>query len=813
MKKNWLLISIILIVSLFSSIIFNVSNVFAGSQYSNNTIISEFYLNNAEFSKDLSNISYFDVNNNFIVYSSQNGKIQVLNRRNKAENEITNLQTIEYLKLTKNFLFVSNNDGTNSALRIFDLSNFSETAIKTADLSSTHTISNYSKISIVETSNNNVSQIFISILNPGFVKFFYLDINNGNLILNTAKTDTIEVKDINKITTNPITTLSNIANSNENKIYIVGGDGVNQNKLFKISIGDEILISDATLFYPSSATELVVAQKNLTDYILAISAKHICIVETDLELSASIEQTNWKKGDETLGDNNGFALGTINNPTDVKFFSGKMFVSDKGTKSIQSFELNISAETKIIGDEVLVASISGIDGRFNKTATLNVYPNNKILVGDPLNNRIQIINDTSSISIKNQIPASSMANFPISLSSSTILYGINLSSETSALIKHNLETNTFSQPIKNYSSGEIETSITTILSLIYGDNKVYVLTTSGILTYSQTSQNQDVVTLLVDNTSLSINENSKLAYLSKQNKLLLYSNNRFFILNLDGTILSTSNIFENISSITIDASDNIYTLQGNKILRISSLDFSIIKEISNEKFTKYTNISINKESGILYAFNNEICAIETIVNPDFNYIENTTSIKTANAITYVFAKPSGLNASNIEVLETLTIDGFKDIFSRYPISVDGNSFFIVYMENGYGFINSADVFFNDEDVMNLQESNARIKGYENNQKIKVYKFNNVNDEDIKTYLTDDYRIYVENFDKDAPLTYISFYDENQRQQVGYVETKFVKFNQLTSFQSTAIIILGVVLVLGILLFVFYKKASDRKKNN
>ena len=41
----------------------------------------------------------------------------------------------------------------------------------------------------------------------------------------------------------------------------------------------------------------------------------------------------------------------------------------------------------------------------------------------------------------------------------------------------------------------------------------------------------------------------------------------------------------------------------------------------------------------------------------------------------------------------------------------------------------------------------------------------------------------------------------------------VKFNQLTSFQSTAIIILGVVLVLGILLFVFYKKASDRKKNN
>lgn len=809
MRKNWIIVLSLIMVSLFSAVSFKISNIFAASMYAHNTVVSEIYLNGAEFSKDLNNISYFDINNNFIAYTCNNKDVQILNRRNKAEFKISNLNNIEYLKITKNYLFISDNNGSTSSLRIFSLSNFAEINIKTEDLSANYSINNYLKISIVETSNNNVSQIFVSVLNPGYIKFFYLDNKEDNLVVNASRTGFIEVKDINKSTTNPITTLSNIANSHENKIYVVGGDGINQNKLFKISISSEITISDATLFYPSSATELVVAQKNLTDYIISISAKHICIVETDLPLTASIEQTNWKKGDETLGDNNGFSLGTINNPVDVKFFAGKMYVSDNGTKSIQSFNLDISAETKIIGDAVLVASVSGIEGRFNKNSTLNVYPNDKILVGDPLNNRIQIINAGASATIKNQVASSSGANFPISISSSMLLYSVNLSSTTSALVKHDLDSSVQPQPITTYLRGEISTSIPTILSLTYGDGKVFVLTTSGILTYSTSSASANY---LVFNDAFNITESSKLTYLSKENKLLLYSNNRFFIINLDGSIALTSNIFENISSITIDSNDNIFALQGSKILKISTLsNFENLGEIENNKFLDYSNISINTESGILYAFNNSLCSIETVVNPDFNYIENTTSIKTANAITYVFAKPSGLNANNIEVLETLKIDSFKDIFSKYPISVDGNSFFMVYMENGYGFINSADVFFNDEDVMNLQESNARIKGYEENQQIKVYKFNNISDNEIKTYLTDDYRIYVENFDSEAPLTYISFYDENQKQQVGYVETKYITFNQLSSFQSTAIIILGVALVCGILLFIFYKKSSDRKK--
>ena len=807
MRKNWFLVIIILIFSVLSATP-TIATVFADSFYKDNTVISEMYLDSAEFSKDLSNVSYFDINNNFVVYTTNNNKIQVLNRRNKAENIISLESNVEYLKLIKNYLFVCVNSGTNKSLKIFDLSNFAEIKIKTNSNSENYVIEGFSKLSIVETANNNVSQIFVSILNPTYIKYFYINIANNGLFIDAIKSGFVEVKDINKSTTNPITTLSNITNSNENIIYVVGGDGENQNKLFKISIGETVSIGDATLFYPSSATELVVAQKNLTDYIIAISAKHICIVETDLALNESIEQTNWKKGDETIGDNGGFALGTINNPIDVKFFNGKMFVSDKGTKSIQSFNLNISAETKIIGDQVIIASVCGIEGRFNKNSTLTVFPNDKILVGDPLNNRIQIINNNTSSSIDNLVLSSTNANYPISLSQSNILYSINLSGTTSALVLQDLET-TSSKTITNYTRAYISTSIPTILSVVQGNNKAYILTTAGILFYEET---EDSATYLVFNSAFNLSESSILTYLPNANKLLLYSNNRFFIINLDGTIFKTSNLFENISSLTIDLFDNIYALQGSKIIKLSTIqNFQKIGEISNERISNFSNISINCESGIIYAFNNSTCGIETIINPDFNYIENTTSIKTANAITYIFAKPSGLNASNIEVLETLEIDSFKDIFSKYPISVDGNSFFIVYMENGYGFINAADVFFNDEDVMNLQEANARIKGYEKDQQIKVYKFNNINDSEIKTYLTDDYRIYVENFDKDSPLTYISFYDENQRQQVGYVETKFIKFNQLSSFQSTAIIILAIALICGILLFIFYKKANDRKK--
>ena len=54
-------------------------NIFADEQR-DNSIISELYIEDSEFSKDLTNISYFDVNSAFIVYTTDNSNIQILNR-------------------------------------------------------------------------------------------------------------------------------------------------------------------------------------------------------------------------------------------------------------------------------------------------------------------------------------------------------------------------------------------------------------------------------------------------------------------------------------------------------------------------------------------------------------------------------------------------------------------------------------------------------------------------------------------------------------------------------------------------------------
>ena len=80
-------------------------NIFADEQR-DNSIISELYIEDSEFSKDLTNISYFDVNSAFIVYTTDNSNLQILNRRNKNEKILEHFNNIDYVKLSNKFLSV-----------------------------------------------------------------------------------------------------------------------------------------------------------------------------------------------------------------------------------------------------------------------------------------------------------------------------------------------------------------------------------------------------------------------------------------------------------------------------------------------------------------------------------------------------------------------------------------------------------------------------------------------------------------------------------------------------------------------------------
>lgn len=782
-------------------------NVFADKQ-KDNSIISELYIEDSEFSKDLTNISYFDVNSAFIVYTTDNSNLQILNRRNKNEKILEHFNNIDYVKLSNKFLFVCDQKSEGRVLNIYSLQNFENVKIMD-ETNNDFNINLFDKISIVETSNDNSSQIFIATLNSTFLKYYYLI--NGENCLQIKSSGIITIKDINDTvsSTSPITKFSNIANSNENKIYAVAGDETNQNKLFTISVSPTIVIGNPSKFYPSNASVLIVAQKNLKDYVLAISTRNVCLVKTDIGLSESIDQTSWKKGDETLEDNNGFKCGRINSPIDIKFFNGKMYVSDNGTKSIQSFTLNISdTGAEMIGENVLIASVCGSTGRFNKNATLSVNSNDKILVGDPLNNRIQFISNSSSTVLENSYPLSVNANHPVQFTENIIFYSVKISATTSAVIKYNLETSE-TLAITQYSISDTLTSIPTILGMKKLNDSLIILTTKGLLTCSASSPSAVVLNF---SASLNFNESCLINTLSASNKIVLYSESGLYILSSSGELEAKTTQITSVRSITVDMFDNIYALSSNTIYKIkyANNNFTVNSKIKPE-FSDFYDISINPMSGIIYAFDNSICAIKLYTDVDFSYIERPTSIKTANTKTYVFSRPSGLNSSNVEVLETLEMDSYKTIYSKYPITFANNSFFIVYLENGYGFINSADVFFNNEDVVNLKESNAKINAYGTENTVNVYRFNNTDENNIKTTLPHEYRIYVDKLDSSKTLTYITYYDENQIEQVGYIETKFIKLNGINSNQLTAFIISSIALVCGIFLLIFYIKLRNRKK--
>ena len=168
-------------------------NIFADEQR-DNSIISELYIEDSEFSKDLTNISYFDVNSAFIVYTTDNSNLQILNRRNKNEKILEHFNNIDYVKLSNKFLFVCDQKPEGRVLNIYSLQNFENVKI-TDETNNNFNINLFDKISIVETSNDNSSQIFIATLNSTFLKYYYLI--NGENCLQIKSSGIITIKDIN----------------------------------------------------------------------------------------------------------------------------------------------------------------------------------------------------------------------------------------------------------------------------------------------------------------------------------------------------------------------------------------------------------------------------------------------------------------------------------------------------------------------------------------------------------------------------------------------------------------------------------------
>lgn len=809
MKIKKILIFILILASSFLT--FTNSKVkFLAEPATNSLTISPLYLEDAEFSLDLTNITFFDINNDYIVYTNNHSNtLTILNRKNKNISFLELEHETIYIKLTRNFLFAGVKD-IKHTLKIFELLSLNEVFL--TNNSTAMQIYDYAHISIMETSYKSENCILIATTLTTEFSYYYFNAHSLNLIRSSNLPN-------NQFSNHSLSyvALSYDGIKNSNVAYVVGsGTG---NKLFKVTLDNGFYIASPTRFYPANQFVSLIAVQNLQetevkDYLVAVSSADctIKVVKTNtISAPSDDKETNWTKGPESL-ENNSFKKGAVNHPCDAKFFNGKIYVSDRGTKSIQSFMLEIDGEDnmKFNGHKVVVASFCAEVGRFNPYSQIS-HSNvtDRMIVADGENNRLQTILNDEAVEILNPFgdsPAHAV------IDNNNNIYYSTKKADGYAFVKYDAETSQFIEHT-SYLSGVSSKNLPEIFSITYSIDDVFLVAENVFLKYSIKSNTLTEVS----HSSFSpvFNSGNILTFLPQAQQFIYYFGNQLIRLNLNiASVLlpaSSSTTIDGALSISVDNNDNIFVLTNNKILKytIENNQLKFISELNNNNFENYQNISINKQSGNIYAFNNATCAIEIISKPKFNLVEQPKRVRTTTHGVAIYKNASGLNGEEVEILDVLPIDSYINIYSSYPVYKNGNKFFVVSLESGgYGYVNVADVFFDNEQIVkDLITSNARIHIRDRSDSVALLTLPDV-DSTVKCNLKDAHRIFVKDFDKESEFTFIQCYDENQQELYGFVQTKYISLNELTTNEFNALLILGAGLVLALVLFVCYTKFKE-----
>ncbi len=230
-----------------------------------------------------------------------------------------------------------------------------------------------------------------------------------------------------------------------------------------------------------------------------------------------------------------------------------------------------------------------------------------------------------------------------------------------------------------------------------------------------------------------------------------------------------------------------------------------------------TNKSTSVFSYVLYVQDNNVKLgyVETdsittyAVTADQNYSLITSYNKTP---IYKFPTIIGsYTTGRIEYISTVIT-----AVATYPISIDNtsNTYYIIMTNDGrYGFVASSYVTAN-VNISQKFNANSTIKIYDYSEYVNVYS-----DKEKTTIigkLPNNYRIYVENLDKNEKLTLIKYLDDDNNIVVGYIDTKYIATDGTSPIITTAIILFAVNFVIIIALivwFVIFKKKQKKDALN
>jgi len=191
----------------------------------------------------------------------------------------------------------------------------------------------------------------------------------------------------------------------------------------------------------------------------------------------------------------------------------------------------------------------------------------------------------------------------------------------------------------------------------------------------------------------------------------------------------------------------------------------------------------------------------------------TFKVRTTNKNVNIYKYPTIYKNTS---LSTIGQGMVVTTLGKYPISIDGNDYYIVNNNGQYGYVFAKDVIKNDT-ISKTINTNATISIFDNSKSVFVYV---EADETANVLLTlpDGYKIHAIDYNKNEKFCKINFIDEDGQEREGYVLTKYVKMAGLSPAVVTAIILLVLDAVIAVIVIVFFtvyrkKQRIEAEKDN
>lgn len=805
---------------------------------------------------DLTNISSFDINNNYIVYTLDKQKVILFEKSTRKYTFFDNFSNISKIKLAGNNIIVVDDF-------VYGIKDFKNDNIyKFSDID----ISDIKAIDIDITDNS----ILIGLVNSTSFKLY------------TYNFDFETIAPMQTITPSSFDFSNAFALSiNKKSAYVVcytsPTDETYTTSLYKISHSSSNSPINFFQNFQSNAKVIDSFFCKGKEYITTFTSEILFLLSSNNEKLAEINISTQGNLQENI-----FPIHKI---TDLQFFDNKIYMSDSKYKTIQSASINISttdtsSECSIKCDEIILGS-SGFDyGRFNYATDIYIQGNTYV-VCDSSNNRIHILQNNISSFIN--LPSTATSPKCLTIDSKQNIY-------VSVVVDNKIQIWKYTFSNGNYSHSETfdtynNTNISNVSDMCADSNdNIYIIADNQILYLSKDK-------LIAMNTSdISVNSTSQITYIPQAKLLAISTNNIIYFIKTDGTFYTQKEI-PNLQEITSDI-DKLYAITPDNIytLDISNEDISSIsKEISTSNYSHFT-FDVIKQKFMAFDTNKSCLTYLTFENEDipfkFEDITGQTSLKTSstfipleinntliyeypyelgniynidssikyaigidtydnyyrvlfaqdNQLQIGFVRISDVNQvehkySAISVITTnQTVPLYKyptlltyndqrlitDVFDinkkitliyKYPISIDGKTFYTYQNGENIGFIFEADVvLYSNKTITNLNTENASIHLIGKDSTILLK-------DDLTTrikILRENDRIYVENYDKNKTYTKVILKDINLNTYEGYVLTSDIKMDKLDN--SKVILIIIIIASLLLLAFIITLYIIIKKKN-